>query len=246
MEERKPFVVIRRQAAVATVTLSRPEKRNALGEEMLAEFNDALASFGDDTETRVIVLSAEPPVFSAGAETNVKAGSSDADRRQAFAGRKSQFRRLFERATTALESLEQVTVAKIGGHAVGAGWGLTLACDFRVASDAAQFWIPEVELGVLLGVGTTTRLVRLVGPAKAKEIILLARRHSAASLVEQGLLTEVASPEDLDARTDALVEALVDKPFLPLAQMKSRIDHIARVGTPESASVIETILSRGD
>lgn len=231
---------------MATVTLSRPEKRNALGEEMLADLIDALASFRDDAETRVVVLSAEPPVFSAGAQTSVRATSSEAERRQAFAGRKSQFRRLFERATATLETLEQVTVAKIGGHAVGAGWGLALACDFRVASDAARFWIPEVELGVLLGVGTTTRLVRLVGPARAKEIILLARRHDAASLAAQGLLTEVAPAAELDARTDALVEALARKPFLPMAQMKSRIDHIARVAMPESGSVIETILARGD
>lgn len=108
---------------MATVTLSRPEKRNALGEEMLADLIDALASFRDDAETRVVVLSAEPPVFSAGAQTSVRATSSEAERRQAFAGRKSQFRRLFERATATLETLEQVTVAKIGGHAVGAGWG---------------------------------------------------------------------------------------------------------------------------
>lgn len=246
MEQREQFVIAERNGPVATITLSRPEKRNALGEQLLRDLNDVIATFRDDVETRIIVLAAEPPVFSAGAQTGVKAGASDEERRTAFAGAKSQFRRLFERATSGLEALEQITVAKIGGHAVGAGWGLALACDFRVASENAQFWIPEVELGVLLGVGTTTRLVRLVGAARAKEIILLARRHSAGALAEMGLLTQVAPADELDARVADMVAALVRKPFLPMAQMKSRIDHIGKMAAPESGSVIETILTRGE
>src|SRR4029453_5352966 len=85
----------------------------------------------------------------------------------------------FERANTLLEGLEQVTVAAVNGHAVGGGWGLTLACAFRLAAAEAEFWIPEVDLGVPLGVGTTTRFVRFVGAARAKEIIIGGRRYPA-------------------------------------------------------------------
>ena len=127
-------------------------------------------------------------MFSAGADAPFKKGMTAEERRQMFLGRKSQFRRLFERANTMLENLEQATICQINGHAVGGGWGLTLACDFRFAAASAQMWIPEVDLGVPLGVASTTRFVRLVGPARAKEIIMGCRRYSAAEAEALGLV----------------------------------------------------------
>src|SRR5205814_7217229 len=121
----------------------------------------------------------------------LKSSMSPEEKRKAFAGRKSQFRRLFERANTVLESLEQTTICAINGHAVGGGWGLTLACDFRFAAADAQLWIPEVDLGVPLGVASTTRFVRMVGPARAKEIIMSCRRYSAAEAQTLGLVHQV-------------------------------------------------------
>src|SRR5213596_912753 len=122
---------------------------------------------------------------------------SEDDRRQAFLGKKTQFRRLFERVNTLLENLEQATIATINGHAVGGGWGLALACDFRWAVAEAEFWIPEVDLGVPLGVATTTRFVRLVGPARAKEIIMECRRYSAEEARTLGLAHRVVPGNDL-------------------------------------------------
>src|SRR3989442_13673597 len=97
---------------------------------------------------------------------------SEGERRAVFGQRKSQFRRLFERANTLLENLEQPTICAINGHAVGGGWGLTLACDFRIAAAEAQLWIPEVDLGVPLGAPSTTRFVRLGGPARAQGVAM--------------------------------------------------------------------------
>ena len=130
------------------------------------------------------------------------------ERRQAFGQRKSQFRRLFERANTLLESLEQATIAMINGHAVGGGWGLTLACDFRWAAAEAQLWIPEVDLGVPLGVASTTRFVRLVGPARAKEIIMECRRYSAAEAQSLGLVHRVVPGVSLAKDVRAYAETL--------------------------------------
>jgi enoyl-CoA hydratase/carnithine racemase len=246
MELPAKFVRTERHGSVGVVTLDRPEKRNALGEEVLTELIAALDGFREDLGTKVVILAATAPTFSAGAETKVKADSSAEEKKKAFSKTKSPFRRLFEQATKTLEDMEQITVAKIDGHAIGAGWGLALACDFRIASERAQFWIPEVDLGVLLGVGTSTRLVRLVGAAKAKEIVLLGRRYVAHTLLTAGALTQVCDAASLDEETSAFVESLVAKPYLPLAQMKSRIDHIARIAAPESASTIETIVDRGE
>ena len=166
-------------------------------------------------------------------------------RRQAFAGRKSQFRRLFERANTLLENLEQTTIAAINGHAVGGGWGLTLACDFRIASADAQLWIPEVDLGVPLGVASTTRFVRLVGPARAKEIIMESRRYSAAEAQALGLVHRVVPGAGLAKEVRAYADALAAKPFKPLAEVKARINAIARAGIPEVNAMTEGFLERG-
>src|SRR5207247_5240073 len=137
---------------------------------------------------------------------------SEDERRQAFLGKKTQFRRLLERANTLLENLEQATIAMINGHAVGGGWGLTLACDFRWAAARAEFWIPEVDLGVPLGVASTTRFVRLVGPARAKEIIMECRRYSAADAHAMGLLHRVVPGPSLLKEARAWVELLAAKP----------------------------------
>src|SRR5262245_14512956 len=182
-------VTLARDGAIATVTMNRPERRNALSDAMLTELAAAFAALRDDATTRVVIVTGAPPVFSAGADAGLKSSMSPEERRRAFTQRKSQFRRLFERAQTLLENLEQATIAMINGHAVGGGWGLTLACDFRIAAREAEFWIPEVDLGVPLGVASTTRFVRMVGPARAKEIIMECRRYSAEDALALGLLT---------------------------------------------------------
>src|SRR5262249_36455841 len=162
------------------------------------------------------VVTGAGPVFSAGADAGLRSGMSAEERRQVFANRKSQFRRLFERANTLLEGLEQPTIAMLNGHAVGGGWGLALACDFRIAAAEAQFWIPEVDLGVPLGVGSTARFVRLVGPARAKEIILECRRYSAAEALTLGLVTRVVSAAALASTVVEYAALLAAKPFRPL------------------------------
>jgi enoyl-CoA hydratase/carnithine racemase len=166
------------------------------------------------------------------------------ERRRAFAAQPSQFRRLFERANTLLEGLEQITIAAINGHAVGGGWGLTLACDFRIAAAEAQLWIPEVDLGVPLGVASTTRFVRLVGPARAKEIILECRRYSAEEARTLGLVSRVVPGAELAKHVRGLAETLLAKPFRPLAEMKARINAIARTGIPEVNAMTEGFLPR--
>ena len=166
------------------------------------------------------------------------------ERRQVFLSTPNQFRRLFERVTTLLENLEQATIAMVNGHAIGGGFGLTLACDFRWAAAEAMFSIPEVDLGVPLGVASTTRFVRLVGPARAKEIIMECRRYTAAEAHAMGLVHRVVSGDQLAAAVREYAETLAAKPFAPLAQVKARINAIARTGIPEVNAMTEGFLSR--
>jgi enoyl-CoA hydratase/carnithine racemase len=211
---------------------------------MLAALGQAFAELRDDGTTRVVIVTGAPPVFSAGADAPHARATTEEERRRIFLSRKSQFRRLFERANTLLENLEQATIAAVNGHAVGGGWGLALACDFRIAAAEAQFWIPEVDLGVPLGVGTTTRFVRLVGPARAKEIIMGGRRYSAEECRGLGLAHQVVPGADLAAAVDAYAALLAGKPFRPMAEVKARISAIARTGIPEVNAMTEGFLDR--
>jgi len=238
-------VTLARDGAIATVTLNRPDHRNSLSDPMLGELAAALGELRDDAATRVVIVTGAPPVFSAGAHAPLSSKMSPEERRQAFTKTKSQFRRLFERANTLLESLEQATIAAINGHAIGGGWGLTLACDFRWAAAEAQFWIPEVDLGVPLGAASTTRFVRLVGPARAKEIIMECRRYSAAEALAMGLLHRIVPGASLAKEVRAYAELLAAKPFKPLAEAKARINAIARTGIPEVNAMTEGFLDRG-
>src|SRR5438876_10649890 len=204
-------VTLTRDGVIATVTLNRPDRRNSLSDPMLSELAAAFVELRDDSATRVVVVTGAPPVFSAGADAGLKSSMSEAERRAVFGQRKSQFRRLFERANTLLENLEQATIAMINGHAVGGGWGLTLACDFRWAAAEAQLWIPEVDLGVPLGIASTTRFVRLVGPARAKEIIMGCHRYSAAEAHAMGLVTRVVPGSGLDGAVKDYAQHLLKK-----------------------------------
>ncbi len=237
-------VTLTRDGAVATVTLNRPDRRNALGDPLLIALAAALTELRDDATVRLVVVTGAPPVFSAGADAGLRSSMSPEERRQALTNRKSQFRRLFERVTTLLESLEQPTIAVINGHAVGGGWGLALAADFRIAAAEAQFWIPEVELGVPLGVASTARFVRLVGPARAKEIIMECRRYSAAEAHAMGLVTRVVPGDTLAEAVREFGAKLLTKPFRPLAEMKARINTISRTGIPDVNAMTEGHLER--
>jgi enoyl-CoA hydratase/carnithine racemase len=239
-------VTLERTGPVATVCLNRPGKRNSLSDALLAELAEHLAELRDDAASRVVILTGAPPVFSAGADAPMTSAMTPDERRQAFSARQTQFRRLFERATTLLEGLEQVTIAKINGHAVGGGWGLTLACDFRWAADTAEFWLPEVELGVPLGVGSTARFIRLVGPARAKEIILTGRRYSASEALALGLIHRVVPAGALDGAVWEHAEQLAGKPFKPLAEVKARVNTIAQTGIPDVNAMTEGFLERGE
>jgi enoyl-CoA hydratase/carnithine racemase len=237
-------VTVARTGQITTVTLNRPDRRNSLSDAMLTELAVAFAELRDDAGTRIVIVTGAPPVFSAGADAPHAKATTDEERRRLFLSRKSQFRRLFERANTLLENLEQPTLCMINGHAVGGGWGLTLACDFRFAATDAQFWIPEVDLGVPLGVASTTRFVRFVGPARAKEIIMGSRRYSAAEALSLGLVHQVVPPESLAKTVSEYAEMLGRKPFRPLAEVKARINAIARVGLPEVNAMTEGFLDR--
>jgi enoyl-CoA hydratase/carnithine racemase len=162
--------LVDRDDKIALVTLNRPEKRNPINEEMLSEFEQIVMSLRDDASSRAVILTGTGNSVCAGADLSMVKGVTDpAERQRLFALARNHRVRLIGRTFPLFENLEQVSIAAINGYAIGGGWGLALACDFRLAVPGAQFWLPEVDLGVPLGVGTTSRLVSMVGIARAKE-----------------------------------------------------------------------------
>ena len=175
---------------ISTLTVNRPQVRNALDTATVAEFHRALDEVRDARATVLVITGAGDQAFVSGADVSaIRARKRD----DALAGINS-------RLMSAVESHEAVTIAAVNGYALGGGCELALACDLRIAADNAVFGLPEPTLGIIPGAGGTQRLPRVVGLGRAKEMILTGARWDAARALEVGLVSAVVPPADL-ART---------------------------------------------
>ena len=176
--------------------LERPAARNALGRQLLGEIEKALTAIAADASVRVVVIhSLVPGVFCAGADLKERAGMT--------AGEAEAFVKQLRSTFTALENLPIPTIAVLEDTALGGGLELALACDFRVAGEAAVLGLPETSLAIIPGAGGTQRLPRLIGRARAKDLIFTGRRVGAAEALAMNLVDRVAS------RGEALEVALL-------------------------------------
>ncbi len=202
-------VLLARQGPVATLTLNRPHKRNALDDTLLDELERAVCGLRDDATLRVVIVNGAGPSFCAGVDISELAGIDDAElRRQRFTPIAARRTRILVRVLEALRALAPMTVAAVDGAAAGGGFSLMLACDFRVLSDRARCWYPEVALGVPLSPPSTRLLLEEVGMARAKDIILRGTRLDAPSLAALGIAQAVVPAEALAARADSLAAEL--------------------------------------
>ena len=176
------FVTVTRgDDGVALVRLDRP-KVNALCVQLLDELAAAAKELTADPPGAVVVWGGER-IFAAGAEISEFGGPDEA---QVIGGR-------FRAALDAVAAIPRATIAAVNGYALGGGCELALACDFRVAADNAKFGLPEILLGIIPGGGGTQRLPRLVGPAKAKDMIFTGRRVDAEEALRIGLADRVVA-----------------------------------------------------
>lgn len=207
---------------VCTVTINRPERRNALSETVLIELVQAAEAAGKDDAVRVLVLTgAGDKAFSAGADLSPPAGDG-------FLAAHER-RGLYPKVFTAFAALCKPTIARVNGLALAGGLGVVLACDFAVAADDAQFGLPEVQRG-LMPYMVMALLVRHVGRKQAMELVLLGERITAAQAVAAGILTRAVPREQLDATIAELAAKLRAKSPAILALGKRafyRIDDMA-------------------
>jgi enoyl-CoA hydratase/carnithine racemase len=213
--------ILEKEGRIATLTFNRPEKRNPLNEEIVLEFESLLHQIRDDKDVRVLIFTGTGNTFSAGADLSQMKGVTDsAERQRIFAPLGKRRVRLIGRVLYTLVNLEQVTIAAINGYAAGGGWSLALGCDLRIAVEEAEFWFPEVDLGVPLSPASTSLLAAHVGPALAKEIIITCRRFKAAELLPLGILNRVVKKADLMPAVRELAQSLANKN--PTAVMVSK------------------------
>jgi enoyl-CoA hydratase len=198
---------------VATLTLNRPESRNALNLEMcerLIAFSQECSSNG---EIRLVLVRANGPVFCAGADLKERQGMGEARVRER---RMKGFA-----AYAALEALPMPAIAVVQGPVVGSGCEIAAACDFIVATPAASFRTPEALRGT---VGATQRLPRILGKRLAKDMMFTGRTLSAQEAREAGLVSRVVPPSDLELTLEQMSKAILDAPPQPLRLAKRCID----------------------
>jgi enoyl-CoA hydratase/carnithine racemase len=205
------------------VVLNRPQKRNAISLEMYEQLDQAIADAGQAEGVRLLLLRGEGKVFSAGIDvTNfMLLADKYGDK---WSQRMRTITRDFQGVLNRLEQLELPVVALIHGHCLGLALELALACDLRIASEDAVLGLPETRLGMIPDVGGTTRLTRLVGPARAKELIFTGREIGAAQAAAWGLLNEVVATGELPAAGERLAAEIRGAAPLAVGMAKRVID----------------------
>jgi enoyl-CoA hydratase/carnithine racemase len=210
-------VTIERRGAVAWVIIDRADAMNALSGAVLTGLGEAAEALALDRQVRLIAVTGRgDKAFCAGADLKERRGMSEAETRARID--------LIGRCFTTWAHLPKPTVAAVNGVAFGGGLELALACDFRIASETAQLGLTEVRLGILPGAGGTQRLPRIVGAARAKELILLGRRLTASRALEIGLVNAVVPAGGLHAAVEALAAELEGCAPISVAKAKEAID----------------------
>lgn len=201
-----------RRGAVTLLTLNRPKILNPLDVATLEAIEGRCREVADDRASRALVITGEGRAFAAGADI---AAMRDDGPIEAEA-----FSRLGHRVTAALEELEIPTIAAVNGFALGGGCEVALACDWIYASTKARFGQPEVQLGTIPGFGGTSRLVRRVGVAWAKELVLSGEPIDAETALRIGLANRVFEPDELIPAALAAGEKVAEKAPLAVASAK--------------------------
>ncbi|MFV2086507.1 enoyl-CoA hydratase-related protein [Micromonospora sp. LOL_021] len=209
------LVLVEVEQGIATIRLARPPM-NALNAAVQEELREAARTVADDDRVRAVVVYGGEKVFAAGADIKEMADKSYVD----MAARAAQLSSAFD----AVARIPKPVVAAITGYALGGGCELALACDWRVVAEDAKLGQPEIKLGVIPGAGGTQRLARLVGPARAKDIVLTGRMVDAAEAERIGLADRVVPADQVYAAALDMVRPFVTGPAQAVKAAKLAID----------------------
>jgi enoyl-CoA hydratase/carnithine racemase len=218
------------RGAVRHVVLNRPEKRNAMSQELLTTLAAELRAAADDAGVHCVVLRGAGPVFSAGV---------DLGELMSFAGDPAvlrPFRDVFLQCANLCEAMPKPVICQIHRTCVGGALEVALGCDLRVASEDSQLGLPEVKFGIIPDVGGSSRLPAVVGLGRAKELIMTGRMIDAREAERIGLVNRVAAPDELEQATQALTDELLANSPWAVGRAKRVMDASAR---PALAATLE-------
>jgi len=203
-------IIVETRGSVGLVTLNRPQALNALNEALIAELNEALAGFESDPAIGCTVITGSEKAFAAGADVKEMAEKTYVD---AYLGR-------FLDGWTQISETRKPVIAAVSGFCLGGGLELAMMCDIIIAAESARFALPEITLGIMPGAGGTQRLPRLIGKAKAMEMILTGRMIDAAEAERAGLVARVVTAEKLleEALAAAAKIASFSRPIVMMAK----------------------------
>ncbi|MBF7084504.1 enoyl-CoA hydratase [Desulfallas sp. Bu1-1] len=233
------MVELRKEDQVAVLTINNPPV-NALNSRVMAELLQNLEELAGDDGVRVLIVTgAGDRAFVAGADIKEFPGLFKGQ-----AGLAGQFALAGHKMFNALDNFPRPTIAAVNGLALGGGCELALACDLRVAADTAQFGLPEIKLGLFPGGGGTQRLPRLIGEARAKELMYLGDPISAGEALQIGLVNRVVPAGQLVEETMKLAGKLATRPGVALNLIKQAVDRGVQVSLEEGLKIEADLFDR--
>jgi enoyl-CoA hydratase len=200
---------------VATMTLNRPDAMNALNDQLLTELSDALSAAQANDKVRCIIVTGSEKAFAAGADISMMRDKTFVD---AFVGD------LFTAETEQIMRVRKPIIAAVSGYALGGGCELAMMCDFIICSDTAKFGQPEINLGVVAGIGGTQRLTRAVGKAKAMDMNLTGRFMDAEEAERSGLVSRVVPSKKLLEETQGAAQKIAEKSMVSVMVVKEAVN----------------------
>jgi len=211
-------MIVDKAERIGFVKINRPDVYNAVNLDAIVELERAIQSLREDDDVMVIIITGEGKAFVSGSDISKLVEMNSMSARE--------YSQIGQRVLSLIENIEKPVIAAVNGFALGSGCELAMACDMRIASEKAKFGQPEVKLGLIPGHAGTQRLARLVGAAKAKELIFTGEMIDAQEALRIGLVNKIVAPESL------------------LDEAKNLAKRIMEVG-PTAVRIAKTVINRG-
>lgn len=227
--KKQPSITVKKDAAVATLTFNRPHVHNALNTETIDATLAAIEDLQCDREVKAVVITGAGHAFIAGADISEMLRKTQPQARRYAALGHSLIR--------TIASLDKPVIAAINGHCFGGGMEVALACDFRIASDKAEFGLPEALLGIIPGWGATQRAARLLGTAITKELIFTGASMDASRALKTGLINHIVPHDTLIAFTMELAMKICRQSRNALSRAKKVINDGVDTTLPEACQL---------